>query len=60
VTFIVDANGYVRLPTVTQSLGADCDEEALRAVQLARFVPDRLNGAPVSVITSLTFVLMLI
>ena len=56
VAFIVDVDGAVRLPTVTQSLGAGCDEEALRAVQLARFAPGRLDGVPVNVITSLTFV----
>ncbi len=59
VAFIVDVNGSVRLPTVTQSLGAGCDEEALRAIQLARFAPGRLNGVPVNVITSLTFVFVL-
>lgn len=60
VAFIVDTNGSVRLPTVTQSLGAGCDEEALRAIQLARFAPGRLNGMPVNVVTSLTFVFTLI
>ena len=60
VAFIVDVNGVVRLPTVTQSLGAGCDEEALRAIQLARFAPGRLDGVPVNVITSLTFVFTLI
>ena len=60
VAFIVDVNGAVRLPTVTQSLGAGCDEEALRAIQLARFAPGRLDGVPVNVVTSLTFVFTLI
>lgn len=60
VAFIVDVNGVVRLPTVTQSLGAGCDEEALRAIQLARFAPGRFDGVPVNVITSLTFVFTLI
>ena len=60
VAFIVDVNGAVRLPTVTQSLGAGCDEEALRAIQLARFAPGRLDGVPVNVVTSLTFVFSLI
>ena len=60
VAFIVDVNGAVRRPTVTQSLGAGCDEEALRAIQLARFAPGRLDGVPVNVVTSLTFVFTLI
>ncbi len=60
VAFIVDVNGAVRRPTVTQSLGAGCDEEALRAIQLARFAPGRLDGVPVNVVTSLTFVFSLI
>ena len=59
VAFIIDENGYVRFPTVTQGLGAGCDEEVLRAVQLARFLPGQLNGTPVNVITSLTFVFLL-
>ena len=54
VVFIIDKNGYVRFPTVTQGLGAGCDEEVLRVVQLARFLPGQLNGTPVNVITSLT------
>ncbi len=59
VAFIVDKNGTVRYPTVIQGLGAGCDEEALRAVRLARFSPGQLNGAPVNVITSLTFIFTL-
>ncbi len=59
VTFIIDENGYVRFPTVTQGLGAGCDDEALRAVRLARFLPGQLDGTPVNVITSLTFVFLL-
>ena len=59
VAFIIDENGHVRFPTVTQGLGAGCDEEVLRAVRLARFLPGQLNGTPVNVITSLTFVFLL-
>ncbi len=36
-----------------------CDEEALRAVQHARFSPDQVNGVPVNVITSITFIFTL-
>lgn len=59
IAFIVDVNGYARFPTVTESLGAGCDEAALRAVRLARFSPGQLNGIPVNVVTSMTFVFTL-
>ena len=59
VAFIVDVNGDVRFPTVTESLGAGCDEAALRAVRLARFSPGQVNGVPVNVATSMTFVFTL-
>ena len=59
VAFIIDKKGFVRFPTVTRSLGAGCDEEALRAVRLARFTPGQINGTPVNVITSLTFLFTL-
>ena len=59
VAFMIDKDGYVRFPTVTQSLGAGCDEEVLRTVQQIRFAPGQLRGEPVNVVTSLTFVFML-
>lgn len=59
VAFIIDKDGHVRFPTVIRGLGAGCDEEVLRAVQLARFLPGQLKGVPVNVITSLTFVFTL-
>lgn len=59
IAFIIDQNGHVRFPTVTQRLGAGCDEEALQAVQSMRFLPAQLDGSPVNVITSLTFIFKL-
>ncbi len=59
VAFIIDKDGTVRYPTVIQGIGAGCDEAALRAVQHARFSPGQLNGAPVNVITSITFIFTL-
>jgi len=56
VAFIIDQRGKVRLPTITHSLGAGCDEEVLRAIEHLQFSPGQIRGHPVNVITSLTFV----
>ena len=49
VQFVVDETGRVRDPMVLRGIGGGCDEEALRAVQLATFEPGRQRGKPVSV-----------
>jgi len=59
IAFIIDESGHVQFPTVTQRLGAGCDEEALHAVTRMRFVPGQLDGTPVNVMTSMTFVFKL-
>jgi protein TonB len=49
VQFVVDEEGNVVDPTVLRGLGGGCDEEALRAVKLARFKAGRQRGRPVKV-----------
>lgn len=47
--FIVDEEGRVQDPVVTRGLGMGCDEEALRVIAQARFVPGKVDGRPVRV-----------
>lgn len=47
--FIVGEDGRVRNPVVLSGPGAGCDEEALRVISNARFVPGKMNGKAVSV-----------
>ncbi len=49
VQFIVDENGNVVDPVVIRGFGGGCDEEAIRAVQEAKFKPGRQRGKPVKV-----------
>ena len=49
VSFIVDTAGVVERAAVIQSVGEQCDKEALRAVQRARFTPGRYQGNLVNV-----------
>ncbi len=53
VQFVVDTNGRVTDPVVVRGIGGGCDEEAIRAVQEARFVPGRQRGQAVKVKMSL-------
>ncbi|MEM8484088.1 MAG: TonB family protein [Bacteroidota bacterium] len=53
VQFVVDTNGQVTDPVIVRGIGAGCDEEALRAVSQARFVPGRQRGQVVKVKMSL-------
>ncbi len=53
VQFVVDTNGQVTDPVIVRGIGAGCDEEALRAVSQARFVPGRQRGQAVKVKMSL-------
>lgn len=53
VQFVVDEQGNVVDPVVTRGIGAGCDEEALRAVRLAKFKPGRQRGESVQVKMSL-------
>ena len=51
--FIVDELGNVTDPIVTRGIGAGCDEEALKAILLAKFTPGRQRGKAVKVKMSL-------
>jgi len=53
VQFIVDEQGNVVDPVVTRGIGAGCDEEAIRAVRMAKFKPGRQRGQSVRVKMSL-------
>jgi protein TonB len=53
VQFVVDEEGNVLDPQVVRGLGAGLDEEALRAVQQAKFTPGKQRGKPVRVRMSL-------
>lgn len=53
VQFVVNEQGMVENPVVVRGIGAGCDEEAIKAVQTARFTPGRQRGQPVKVKMSL-------
>ncbi len=53
VQFVVTEQGTVADPVVVRGIGAGCDEEAIRAVQTARFTPGKQRGKPVKVKMSL-------
>ena len=53
VQFIVNEQGNVIDPFVVRGIGAGCDEEAVRAVQTAKFTPGKQRGKPVRVRMSL-------
>ncbi len=60
VEFVVDENGNVLNPRVIRGIGGGCDEEALRVVKKAKFIPGLQRGMPVKVRYNLpvTFMLM--
>lgn len=47
VQFVLTENGQVQDAKVIRGIGGGCDEEALRVVKEARFVPGRIGGRPV-------------
>jgi len=49
VQFIINKNGEVEDPTVIRGIGGGCDQEALRVVKKAKFVPGRQRGRAVRV-----------
>ncbi len=53
VQFVVDRDGKVVSPVVMRGIGGGCDEEAIRAVKLAKFQPGMQRGRPVAVRYSL-------
>lgn len=59
VQFIVNEEGDVENPRVIRGIGGGCDEEALRAVQSAKFKPGKQRGRPVRVQYSLPVIFKL-
>ncbi len=53
VQFVVDKDGKVINPVVMRGIGGGCDEEAIRAIKLAQFLPGMQRGRPVAVRYSL-------
>ena len=49
IQFIVNKKGEVEDPQVIRGIGGGCDEEALRVVKTAKFVPGKQRGEPVRV-----------
>lgn len=59
VQFIITEKGEVEDPRVIRGIGGGCDEEALRVVKKAQFVPGRQRGKPVRVQYTLPIVFRL-
>ena len=57
--FIVDEQGNVHTPTVTRGIGGGCDQEALRVISEAKFVPGRQRGRAVKVKMSMSVLFQL-
>ncbi len=53
VQFVIDTQGNVVDPVVIRGIGGGCDEEALKAVKKAKFIPGKQRGRPVKVRYSL-------
>lgn len=53
VQFVVNEEGNVIDPVVVRGIGAGCDDEAIRAVAMAKFKPGKQRGQPVRVKMSL-------
>ena len=59
VQFVVNERGEVENPRVIRGIGGGADEEALRAVKLAKFKPGLQRGRPVRVQISLPVIFQL-
>ena len=59
IQFIVNEQGRVENPRVIRGIGGGCDEEALRVVSQAKFIPGLQRGRPVKVQFSLPIVFRL-
>lgn len=59
IEFIVNKQGRVVDPKVVRGIGGGCDQEALKVVKQARFVPGMQRGRPVNVRYSLPIVFKL-
>ena len=49
VNFIVNEKGDVINANVKHGIGGGCDEEALRVIRTARFLPGKQDGQPIAV-----------
>ncbi len=49
VQFVIDEQGNVVNPEVIRGIGGGCDEEAVRAIKKAKFIPGLQRGVPVKV-----------
>ena len=47
IRLVVDENGQVENPTVSQGIGFGCDKEVLRVISSAQFEPAAFDGNPV-------------
>ncbi|MTI86670.1 MAG: energy transducer TonB [Balneolaceae bacterium] len=47
--FVIDKEGNVINPEVIRGIGGGCDEEAIRAIKEAKFIPGKQRGRPVNV-----------
>lgn len=59
VQFIVNERGEVEDPRIVRGIGGGCDEEALRVVKKAKFVPGMQRGRPVRVQYNLPVVFLI-
>lgn len=59
VEFIIDEEGNVTNPRVIRGIGGGCDEEALRVVSKAKFIPGKQRGRPVKIKYALPVVFVL-
>ena len=46
----IDSLGIVNKVALVSGIGYGCDEVAMRAIKLTKFIPGKINGKPVSVI----------
>lgn len=59
VQFIVNEEGEVENPVILRGIGGGCDEEALRVIKEAKFIPGHQRGRPVRVKYSVPIIFML-
>ena len=59
IQFVVNERGEVENPQVIRAIGAGCDEEALRVVSQAKFIPGHQRGIPVRVQYTIPVVFLL-
>ena len=61
VQFVVGKDGKIRRVRATKSIGAGCDEKAIKVIRkMPKWIPGKKNGVPVSVQLSLPITFRLI